>query len=223
MSDLICVVKCRNGLENCIGDALVILADPARAGLELACLRLSQLEQFPYAAVSPDVIVEEVILENPLEIDVVGDPLVLQAILRVARDPTSSKPRGALGSSQCAGRAPNVSSKLGPRSPQRCSSVFRRIQPGASLNSYPIIGNRHGKLAKTRLHSYQSPFGPDPASPLVLRLPAVLDPSEWTKLPFPRSSSNGYSAEHVPVCYSLSDTLPAFHPDAPQFQFRSRL
>ncbi|MCY4674627.1 MAG: hypothetical protein OXD43_12835 [Bacteroidetes bacterium] len=56
MPDLICIEKCRNGLENCIGDALVILAGPAQAGLELECLRLSQLEQFPYAAVSPDVI-----------------------------------------------------------------------------------------------------------------------------------------------------------------------
>ena len=105
MPDLICIEKCRNGLENCIGDALVILAGPAQAGLELECLQLSQLEQFPYAAVSPDVIVEEVILENPLEIDVVGDPPVLQAILRVARAPISSKPRGTLGSSQCGGRA----------------------------------------------------------------------------------------------------------------------
>ena len=134
---------------------------------------------------SPHVTVKEVILENPLEIGIVGDPLVLQAILRVARDSTSSKPRGTLGSSQCAGRAPNVSSNLGPQSPQRCSSAFRRIQPGASLNSYPIIGNRHGKLTKIRLHSYQAPFGPDPASPLVLRLPAVRYPSEWLKLPFP--------------------------------------
>jgi hypothetical protein len=74
------VQKGRNGLENCMGDDLVVLPVfarvPPQRGLEFEPLGLAPLDQFFGLAVRPEVLIEEEVLDGLTKGAVVGDALV---------------------------------------------------------------------------------------------------------------------------------------------------